>query len=72
MDIPGYGGFVPTVKSKNEYGKTFSRVSREMYDDPNLGKNKSGLASTGYNISNYKHIDYSLYNNNNRYGNQTL
>ena len=29
MDIPGYGGFVPTVKSKNEYGKTFSSISRE-------------------------------------------
>ena len=43
MDIPGYGGFVPSVKSKNEYGKTFSRISREMYDDPKLGNCLSNI-----------------------------
>ena len=69
MDIPGYGGFVPTVKSKNEYGKTFASISREMYADKVLAKNTTGLSCTGWNAKEGAHVDNSLYNNSNRYGN---
>jgi hypothetical protein len=52
-NIPNYGGFIPKVTSQNEYGKSLAKVSREMHDDQALGKNKTGLSSTGWNSVNY-------------------
>jgi hypothetical protein len=46
----GYGGFIPTMVSNNEYGRGFSPITRDSFNNPDLGKNKFKLTSTVFNF----------------------
>ena len=34
FQIPGYNGYVPTIKSENLHGSTFSDITRKIYNSP--------------------------------------
>eukprot|EP01015_Nassula_variabilis_P006466 TRINITY_DN14920_c0_g1_i3.p1 TRINITY_DN14920_c0_g1~~TRINITY_DN14920_c0_g1_i3.p1 ORF type:complete len:245 (+),score=23.41 TRINITY_DN14920_c0_g1_i3:62-796(+) len=47
--IPRYDGYVPGYVPDNMYGKSKASLSREAFANPELGKNKFGLSTSGYN-----------------------
>lgn len=49
--IPGYGGFIPKDRAESLYAKTFSNKTKDVLADPNINMNRSGLATTGFNIA---------------------
>jgi len=69
---PGYGGFIPSMKSNNEYGKNFSSITRTAFDNSKLGDNPYKLASTGFNFRRHDFIDPSLTASSHKYGCSTI
>lgn len=69
---PGYAGFIPGLKSNNEYGKTFSQIARDSFAKPQLGVNKFKLSSTGFNFRKHDFIDQSIEAKTHKYGSQTI
>eukprot|EP00825_Cyclidium_porcatum_P000681 TRINITY_DN1024_c0_g1_i4.p1 TRINITY_DN1024_c0_g1~~TRINITY_DN1024_c0_g1_i4.p1 ORF type:complete len:235 (+),score=36.60 TRINITY_DN1024_c0_g1_i4:290-994(+) len=69
---PGYEGFIPGLKSSNQYGKTYSQIARDSFSNPKLGQNTFKLSSTGFNFRKHDFIDQSLDAQNHKYGRQTI
>jgi len=70
--IPGYQGFIPGQYANNEYSKTYSRVTRERFAHPELGKNDLCLSSTGFNSKKHSFIDPTRTASTHKYGAQTM
>lgn len=68
MHIPSYGGFVPSVKSENYFGRSYSQISRSSLNQPNLGANPFKLSTTGYNYNIYDFLDKSKVASTHKYG----
>jgi len=66
--VPGYGGFVPGLKSENEFGKSYSRITRENFGKDTLGDNKNRLSSTGFNHKKHVFIDHTRTASTHKYG----
>ena len=45
--IPGYKGFVPGLDSDNMHGSSYTPLTRDAFNNPELGNSKMGLSSTG-------------------------
>jgi len=70
--IPGYAGFVPGLKSKAEFGKSFAQIAKGNFSDPSLGQNKFNLSSTGFNLNKQLLADETLTASSHKYGAQTI
>ncbi len=70
--IPGYQGFIPGYYSNNEYAKTFSKISRDRFANPDLGQNPLGLSSTGFNSKKHNFVDQTKTASSHKYGAQTM
>lgn len=70
--IPGYSGFVPGIKSNAPFGKSFAQTAKDSFNNPDLGKNKFSLSSTGFNLSNKALVDDTVTANSHKYGSQTM
>jgi len=70
--VPGYGGFVPGLKSKGTFGKSFAQTAKDSFNDPNLGTNKFNLSSTGFNLNKQILADETVNAQSHKYGNQTI
>ena len=70
--IPAYSGFIPGLVSENKFANTYSHITRECFANPELGKNKLGLSSAGFNFKRYDFEDSSKSASTHKYGNQTL
>eukprot|EP01015_Nassula_variabilis_P032340 TRINITY_DN7513_c0_g1_i12.p2 TRINITY_DN7513_c0_g1~~TRINITY_DN7513_c0_g1_i12.p2 ORF type:complete len:229 (+),score=46.35 TRINITY_DN7513_c0_g1_i12:64-750(+) len=55
--IPRYDGYVPGYVPDNMYGKNKAQLSREAFAHPELGKNKFGLSTSGYNFHKWDPTD---------------
>jgi hypothetical protein len=55
--IPGYQGFVPGFRSENTFGKTFTQITKNRFQDKNLRSNTTGLSTTGYNFAKFNFGD---------------
>jgi len=69
--IPGYGGFVPGLRSRAEFGKSFAQIAKQSFSDVNLGQNKFNLSSTGFNLDKKLLADETITANTHKYGSQT-
>jgi len=45
--IPGYAGYIPKEKAEGKYAKTMPSLAKECFGDPELGKDKFHLSTTG-------------------------
>ncbi len=48
--IPGYQGYVPYIHAENRFGKGFSALARDAFNEEKLAKNTHQLSSTGFNL----------------------
>ena len=69
--IPGYAGFVPGLKSKAEFGKSYAQIAKDSFSDPNLGQNKFNLSCTGFNLNRRLLADETITAKTHKYGAQT-
>jgi len=70
--VPGYGGFVPGMKSKSEFGRSFAQIGKESFSKPDLGSNKFNLSSTGFNLDPKALADPTLTAMSHKYGVPTV
>lgn len=84
MHIPGYGGkilliiilfkkkikigFVPGIVAENDFGKSYSELSRKTLSRTTLGANPLKLSTTGLNFTRHDFIDPSLTACSHKYG----
>ncbi len=66
--IPGYGGFIPNDRAQSLQAKTYANMTKDVFKNPNLGANLSGLATTGFNITKNALIDKSKAASSHKYG----
>ena len=66
--IPGYTGHVPGVKADSLFGKSKTLLARSSFVSENLDVNRTGLASTGFNLTNDALIDRSKVASCSKYG----
>lgn len=66
--IPGYSGFIPKNRAESMHGKTYSNTTKEALGSPELGLNRSGLATTGFNITKDALVDKSKNASSAKYG----
>jgi len=69
--VPGYGGFVPGLKSRAEFGRSFAQIAKQSFSDVNLGQNKFNLSSTGFNLNKQLLADETITASTHKYGAQT-
>eukprot|EP01017_Pseudomicrothorax_dubius_P013540 TRINITY_DN16009_c0_g1_i1.p1 TRINITY_DN16009_c0_g1~~TRINITY_DN16009_c0_g1_i1.p1 ORF type:complete len:207 (-),score=26.48 TRINITY_DN16009_c0_g1_i1:89-709(-) len=69
--IPGYAGFVPGLKSNDEYGQNYTSITKKLLNNPDLGYNKYGLSSTGSNWKNVKYERDEAISSSHKFGKQT-
>jgi len=69
--IPGYAGYVPGLKSRAEFGKSYAQIAKDSFNDPNLGQNKFNLSSTGFNLDRKMLADETITACTHKYGSQT-
>jgi hypothetical protein len=48
--------------------KTFANKTKDVFKDPNVNMNRSGLATTGFNVTKEALIDYSKVATSHKYG----
>ena len=63
---------MPYVKAENVFGKGFSPMAKDCFNNENLGKNRSGLATTGLNFTKDLLIDKSKNGSTSKYGRSAL
>lgn len=66
--IPGYQGFVPSIKADSLYGKSNTQLARGTLTSDKLDVNRTGLATTGFNITKDAFIDQSKLASSSKYG----
>jgi hypothetical protein len=69
---PGYAGFVPSLKSSNLYGSSYSPLTRCAFSNPHLGVDKFHQSTNGFNFNPRVHIDDSKAATSHQYGRQTI
>ena len=70
--VPGYQGFLPSVRSQSLYGKGTTPTSKEALTSDRLDYNKTGIASTGFNVKREDFIDKSQNGFSSKYGKTAL
>ena len=70
--IPKYCGFIPGVVSNEEYGKSFSAISRNAFAHPKLDNSNKKFSTTGFNFDQTAHIDTFKHAVTRRYGQQQM
>lgn len=70
--IPGYAGFVPGMKSKAPFAKSYAQIAKDSFSDPNLGKDNFQLSTTGFNLNKKALVDGSVDAESHKYGRQTI
>ncbi len=66
--IPGYTGHIPGVKADSLFGKSNTLLARSSFVSEKLDINRTGLASTGFNLTNDALIDRSKVASSSKYG----
>ena len=66
--IPGYGGYIPSVKAENIYGKGYTNTAKQSFHQDKLGKNPFGMSTTGFNLNRTALIDNSKLASSSKYG----
>jgi hypothetical protein len=66
--IPGYAGFIPKDRAESLHAKTFANKTKDVFADPNINANMSGLATTGFNITKDALVDKSKLATSHKYG----
>lgn len=66
--IPGYGGFIPKDRAESLHAKTYANKTKEVFGSPEINMNRSGLATTGFNITKDALIDKSKNASSHKYG----
>lgn len=66
--MPGYGGFIPSVKAENIHARGFSSTAKQSFQNERLGRNPFGLSSTGFNLNKDVLIDTSKVASSSKYG----
>lgn len=70
--IPGYTGHVPGVKADSLFGKSKTLLARSSFNSEKLDVNRTGLASSGFNITHEALIDKSKSASSSKYGKTEL
>ena len=70
--IPGYQGFVPTQRADSLYGKSNTNLARQSFSKDRLDVNRTGLATSGFNITKEAFIDNSQIARSSKYGKTAL
>lgn len=66
--IPGYTGHVPGVKADSLYGKSNTLLARSSFQADKLDVNRTGLATTGFNLTSDALLDRSKVASSSKYG----
>jgi hypothetical protein len=66
--IPGYAGYIPTIKAENVHARGFSAMAKQSFQNEKLGRNPFGLSSTGFNLDKGALIDRSKVASSSKYG----
>lgn len=66
--IPGYTGHIPGVKADSLYGKSNTILAKSTLTSERLDINRTGLACTGFNLTNDALIDRSKMASSSKYG----
>lgn len=66
--IPGYGGFIPKDRAESLHAKTYANKTKEVFGSPEINMNRSGLATTGFNITKDALVDKSKIASSHKYG----
>ena len=66
--IPGYGGYIPSIKAENIYAKGYTPMAKQSFTQDKLGKNAFGMATTGFNLDRTALIDKSKIASSSKYG----
>ena len=70
--VPGYQGFVPGHRADSLYSKSNTFIARQSFSKDKLDVNRTGLATTGFNITKDAHIDKSKLAYSSKYGKTAL
>ena len=70
--IPGYGGYIPSVKAENIHAKGYANIAKESFHQDKLGRNAIGLSTTGFNLDRGALIDRSKVASSHKYGKTEL
>lgn len=70
--IPGYQGFVPGHRADSLYAKSNTTIAKNSFSKDRLDVNRTGLASTGFNITKEAFIDQSKLASTSKYGKTAL
>lgn len=66
--IPGYSGYIPGCRANSLYGKSGTMIAKSSFVPDKLDLNRSGLASTGFNLTKDALIDTSKLASSSKYG----
>lgn len=61
-------GFIPKDRAESLHAKTFSNKTKSVLSRPEINLNRSGLATTGFNISKDALVDRSKNASSHMYG----
>lgn len=70
--IPGYSGYIPGFRANSLYGKSNTMIAKSSFVPEKLDMNRSGLASTGFNLTQDALIDKSKLASSSKYGKTEL
>jgi len=70
--VPGYGGFVPGLKSNAPFGKSYAQLAKDSFGNTELGQNKFSMSSTGFNLNKKLLVDETVDASSHKYGRQTI
>jgi hypothetical protein len=65
--IPGYGGYIPSIKAENIHARGYSAMAKQSFNQSQLGK-INGLSTTGFNLNREALIDQSKIASSSKYG----
>jgi len=66
--IPGYAGYIPSIKAENIHARGFSATAKQSFQNDKLGKNNFGISTTGFNLDKSALIDRSKVASSSKYG----
>lgn len=66
--IPGYGGYIPSIKAENIHARGYSAMAKQSFQNDKLGRNSFGISSTGFNLNKEALIDTSKVASSSKYG----
>lgn len=70
--MPGYAGYIPSVKAENMVGKSYAPIAKESFRQDKLGKNSFGLSTTGANLNRDALIDKNKEAVSSKYGKASI